>query len=214
MKGSGRAGMETRHYKNYYKGVDTVEENQKESGIRLKQVPENMKFVPPVEIISQLMKKKSDELKDLKSDYEKQLEGFDKTFSHLAVQVFSLNKILDRYGAKIQESGLKPLNDELRITRNKLLQALENGGITIEDLTGKEMDDSVLELAEVIGWLPDDREKEHVMETYEPLIKHGEVIIHTAKVTGGTRSLIKEESVEENAEIISNLEGESSNEDK
>ena len=208
-----------------------MEENQKENGIRLKQVPENMKFVPPVEIISQLMKKKSGELKDLKSNYEKELEGNDKTFSQLAVQVFSLNKILDRYGAKLQESGLKPLFDELRITRNKLTQALESGGITVEDLTGKEMDDSALELAEVIGWRPDDREKEHVMETYEPLIKHGEVIIHTAKVIGGTRSLVKEESVEENTdkasesnaeggksggntEINSNLEEESSNEDK
>ena len=191
-----------------------MEENQKENGIRLKQVPENMKFVPPVEVISQLMKKKSGELKDLKSHYEEELEGNDKTFSQLAVQIFNLTGILDRYGAKLQEPGLKPLSDELRITRNKLTQALESGGITIEDLTGKEMDDSVLEFAEVIGWLPDDSEKEHVMETYEPLIKHGEVIIHTAKVTGGTMSLIKEESVEENAETINNLEGESSNEDK
>ncbi len=153
-----------------------------------KTVPEAIKFIPPVEIISLQMKKKNEEIKELRSSYEKKLSDIDKVLAEFAIQAFSLDSILERNKEKLNEKELKALSDELRITRNKIYQALERGSVEIVDLTGREIDEEVLEMAEVIGWLPDKREKEHVLETYEPAVKHSGHIIHIAKITGGTKS--------------------------
>ena len=170
-----------------------------------KTVPENIKFTPPVEVISLQMKKKNHEISEMKNGYEKKLSDNDKIFAELAIQAFSLDKVLERHKDKLQEKELKALSDELRITRNKIFQALEKGSVEIIDFTGREIDNEILEMVEVIGWLPDAREQEHVLETYEPVVKHSGQIIHIAKITGGTKSGTQrnaEETARQNETIV------------
>jgi molecular chaperone GrpE (heat shock protein) len=155
----------------------------------LKQLPKNMKYYPPVQVVSQIMQKNKNDKSKIIESYEEKINKNDEVLAALALEVFSFGKTLERYNERLKTIGLKNLITELGMARNNLYKEFEKAGVKIIDLKGREVDEELLELVEIIGWLKDEREMEHVLETYEPLITRGEKILHLAKVTGGTRNI-------------------------
>ncbi len=159
---------------------------------QLRQVPGDLKFQSPIEVASRIMKVKNQQLAAKDKEFYESKQEDNKAFASIAMQVFALNKTLERYKEKLANEDLKPLSDELRITLSNLERSLQHAGVTITDFTGDDIDDSVLDMSEVIGWVYHEQEKESVVETYEPLIRRDEDVINMAKIIGGSRSTAKE----------------------
>lgn len=154
-----------------------------------RKVGDNIKLEPMVEIVSGTIKSKNKEIDAIKKELKKEIESDNMVLANIAVIVFSLDKTINRYLKKLEEVQMKPLIQELKISRNKLMRELETADVTITDLTNQTINDDILEIAEVIGWLKGEREEEYVIETYEPLVKRKDLIIHLAKITGGTKNI-------------------------
>lgn len=155
-----------------------------------KPVPEHLRSQPLMDIVTRIINEKHQELKEKCSGFEKVIADDDQTFAAMALEIFELNKTLDRHQNELLEKDLKRVFDELRINRNRLEKALKVAGVTILDLTGRELDSSLLESVEVIGWVKHDLESEVVFETYAPLVKRKDKVLHVAKVIGASKSAV------------------------
>ncbi len=156
--------------------------------LKPREAPPNLKPEPPVEIGSAMMKKNKEATEKLARKLEEKDSHYLKTLAGIAIQVFTLNKSIERESQNLLDLGKKPFLDELKIIRRSVNRLLEAEGLNTLDLTGRALDDSLAESTEILGWLYDPREEDYVLETYEPMIKHGDRVIHPAKVICGSKT--------------------------
>jgi hypothetical protein len=105
--------------------------------------------------------------------------------AELAVLVFHLSTVLDRYEDAVNGEGSSDLHHRLCIVRNQMLAALSRTDVRVVDPLDRPFGE-VSDAVQVVGWRHgDDFPDEVVAETIEPIVRRGVDVLRQGRVIMG-----------------------------
>jgi hypothetical protein len=113
------------------------------------------------------------------------LAGAHAAAAEQAVLVFTLSAALRRHDQALADAGLAVPRRTFRVLRDQMMAALDRGGLTVLDPTGRPFDE-VGDLVRVTGWRHGlEYDGEVVAETIEPIVRYGAEVVHPGLVIMG-----------------------------
>jgi molecular chaperone GrpE (heat shock protein) len=125
---------------------------------------------------------------DIEAERAAGREAVEQVLTIAATQAALLHRfgaVLEQGANKLREAGVDDVRKQLSIVHNQMRDALAKAGLTVIDPVGRTFDEAQAQV-EVIDWRHSaEFTDEVVAETIEPIVLHGETIIHYGRVIMG-----------------------------
>lgn len=132
------------------------------------------------DLASSLMRQQAEAARGRESEIRKELGGDEQAIVRLILLGFEMQKAWKR--DEKQDGG--PLLEEL-LRRGE--QILSDAGYAVEDFAGRELDDELRQMVEIVGYRHQEKENDSVDETLTPQIAKAGRILKTSTVIGASR---------------------------
>lgn len=114
---------------------------------------------------------------------------FRRRLAALGAEVFHLRRCVATLREPMQEAGLAKEMNRLELLVKRFDEALEHNGVKVEALDGRELDDALAEVVEVLGNALAEVSRACVYETHEPLVTVDGQVLRFAKITSAVPQL-------------------------
>jgi len=131
-------------------------------------VPKSSKLENPVNVAGQILVKAHKEKENLVKIIEQKDKYINELMSKLAVQVFELNRLM----TVAETSQLEDIRGRVDITKRNLMQILTENEFKIVDLEGKQIDEELEDVINIVERVEGDRKYEYITQMVQPLILH------------------------------------------
>ncbi len=117
--------------------------------------------------------------KQEKDDMQRQ---FRRRLADLGAEVFHVKRCVESLREPMQNADLSKEAKRLELMGRRFDQALQQAGVNVEWLEGRELDDELADVVEVIGHIEADISTPCIHETVAPLVTVDGQVMHFAKV--------------------------------
>jgi hypothetical protein len=148
-------------------------------------IPENGALVSPASELGSLLQRYRADLSAADRAARDAASAARSVAIEQAVLVAQLDRALTRMAAKMADKELVREHKQLRVIKDQMLAALEAGGITVDDPTGRPFQ-TVADRVDVVGWRhAAEFTDEVVAETHEAVVLHQGAVVRTGQVVMG-----------------------------